>query len=262
MMFVLSSEVPHYASINSLALRGEMFVAVGRFLGLALATNTVLGVTLPVSFWAGLTNTQLQLADIQDDEPVLYRSLQYMLTAEESDLEGMPLTIDGQAFVPTVHDREASVNRKINSLIKPNARPIVAQIREGLNEVVPVTSLRRYISSTELRAVFMGSPEIFAATVMHTSTAIRLWSVLRSFDAEMRKGFLKFATNLDNLPAGDFRQVTPRIIINLGVENAQLPTVSHCMNSVELKAKLTTAILESGWGKQARSLTKIELLLY
>ena len=85
------------------------------------------------------------------------------------------------------------------------------------------------------------------------------WNVLNSFDQEMLKKFLKFATNLDNLPVGGFSQIKPKSFISVGIGQPlnRLPIVHHCTNNMGipfyaseeiLREKLVQAILGSTWG--------------
>lgn len=271
-LFKLTEEAPHYAYINPEAAARQpdhvlMFTAVGRFLGLALARNEALGVTLPAAFWASLIGEPLELPDIKNDEPILFRSLEYLLSASEDELVDMPLMIDGVTFEPTVDNRQDLVNRKVNSLIDPAVRPLLGFIRQGLDEVIGVEIIRSLLSAAELREVFVGSTFIDIADLQANSnqhfrdplTEQWFWNVLNSFDQEMRKKFLKFATNLDNLPVGGFSQIKPKIFISvgLGLPSNRLPIVHHCMNSMAiplytsediLREKLVQAILGSTWG--------------
>ena len=270
-LFSLSSEVPYFVFINPAAPVGHpdyinMFRAVGRFFGLALARNAALGVSIPATFWARILDQPLQLADIQKDEPILFRSLEYMLSAPAEELEDMPITIDGVVYQPRVDNRAELVDRKVNSLIDPQVGPLLAEIKQGLNDVIDIGTIRQYLSATDLREVFIGSSFIDIDDLRAHSTMSLLdrrvgewlFNVLHSFDQEMRKKFLKFATNLEHLPVGGFRQIEPRInFVRTAGDGGRFPRAAHCFNSIfipsytsedQLREKLTGAILGSKWG--------------
>jgi ubiquitin-protein ligase E3 C len=69
---------------------------------------------------------------------------------------------------------------------------------------------------------------------------LRLWAVLRAFDAAQRAAFLKFVTSCSRPPLLGFASLSPRLCVAMagGVLDAaaaeRLPTASTCANLLKL----------------------------
>ena len=121
-LFVRTSEAAFYAQLNlGGASQGDEDRAVGSLMAFCSLNGCHLSIPFPTMFYARILGHRMTLEDIQRDEPLLYNSLNYILTAPEAELEDYPLTINGVVHVPTLENRVVLVNLKINSLIPQEA---------------------------------------------------------------------------------------------------------------------------------------------
>jgi hypothetical protein len=261
-LFVSNQEVPQYMKVSEGGSRNQL-KAVGKLLALSITSNQAVGVSLPVFFFTRILGNRIELEDIREDEPMLYQTLNYMLTCPESELADMPMTIGSEVITPTLETRQELVNRRLNLLIPDEAMRIIA---EGFTDVIPLHILREYISARDLKKLILGTPMIDVEDLIQgavwSSYSARNWmdrvkNVLRSFSQTELHEFLRFATNLVVVPSGGFMAIQPSIKINRGTETEHLPRVFQCMNSVwipeyqsetQMREKLLLAFYGSDWG--------------
>lgn len=240
-LFISSPDSPYYAMINPLSdvsARSNEFRAVGRFLGLAYHQRVELGVQFPIQYYAKLLEVQITLQDIQSDEPALYRSLSYLLTAPESELPDMPMTVDNEVVIPTIHNRENLVHLKVNSLIPDSVSHHFRLLRDAFVEIISLDP-REYEGLTpaglNLRIEgmsFVDVEDLIANLRSETRISPLLPPVLRSFSQNELRRFLRFVTGSSQVPAGGFR-VAP-ITIYMSASMSQLPRAGTCSRSLSL----------------------------
>jgi len=269
-VFERTTEEPHYYALrlrNGRSCNGEdqrILIATGRFLAMTLMANRAIGVSMPVWFFSELLGTQVTLEDIKEDEPAYYRSLSYVLSASEADLEDLVIEIYGVEHVVTLENRVDLVNRKINSLTGRDYRYDLVQ--RGFNEVIPIEIAKHYLTAVELKNLFIGAttinPDELVDSILWLGTSDQetTWmrNLLKSFTQEELHGFLKFATNLPRVPFGGISTITPRINIARSFETPdKFPTAYHCHNTMTLprysneaqfRQRFTLAITGSNWG--------------
>ena len=270
-LFEMSPEEPHYYRIKAPRdaandnYNQALLTSAGRFLGMALMSNQAIGVSLSVSLYANLLGVKLTLEDIQEDEPAYYRSLSFLMTAQANGLEEMVIAIDGTEFPVTLENREELISRKVNSLFPANTGERLDWIRQGFDDVVPISIAKRYLSPVEMKGILIGATtinpdELVDGITWEISEEEKVWfrRMLRSFDQQELHAFLKFATNLPRIPLGGIRTINPPLSVKRAVDGPnKFPTVYHCYNNIftplypseaEFKAKFTSAILDSNWG--------------
>ena len=220
---------------------GRFFKAVGRFLGLCLLNDNPVGVTLPVMFWARVLGEQLELAEIAEDEPDLFRSFSTILELSDSDLidSDYEIEIEGVSTRITPTNKNALVQQKVNSLLQE--LPFIDAVRDGFLDVIPLDTLSdRRISPADLRDLLYGNPEIDiddlskhvqydgGYTDAHPQVQW-LFSTLHGFDLDMRQKFLRFVISNPRLPIGGFSALHQPIVIrpNAGGD-AVLPCSRTC----------------------------------
>ena len=264
-VFERSAEEPHYYMLKATAWQN--FEPIGRFLALALMSNRAIGVSLPVWFYSKLLGSELALEDIKEDEPALYRSFSYLLTADADGLEDMVIEIHGVEHPVTLANRADLIKRKINSLFPRDVDTRFELVRSAFGEVLPLAVANRYMTAVELKNLFIGATTINAAELADsiewkadTSPAESVWmrNMLQSFSQEDLHVFLKFATNLPRVPFGGVRTINPRINVSRQFSRPdKFPTVYHCHNMIHLppyvneaqfRERFTRAMKDSNWG--------------
>ena len=223
------------------ALTRPNFVAVGRFLAFCLANRLANGAPLPRFFWSALLNNHVDAADVQLDDPALYREIQ------EAQRDGEPhirivLGADEDEEVPSV---EEYVAERIASVYPAEAAERMAAIREGFSDVIPIETLRRNFSPVDIHSFVFGDPEInvddlrantFYSRGLHEgSQEIQwLWRWLQTQDNAMKRKYIQFITGLSQVPLGGFAGLGRRMEI-LPSRHEDLAPRSHtCFFQLEL----------------------------
>ena len=265
-------EAPHYTQISPLVIHQDNYRnwlrAVGRFMALAIIQGNPIGVTLPVMFFGKLIDAQVGLDDIASDEPMLHRSLSYIMNSDAAGLAagGFEISLNGRDHAVTVANRVDLVGRKINSLIDPEVEGPFQEIRAGFNEVIPIQVLSGLFTPGEVRGLMFGNPTIDVEDLIRNavfgggySARLRviewLFGYLRTLDQESLKKLLRFSTGNTQLPLGGFAMLNPRFTIDSGGAGDRLPTASTCFNQLHLpmftselalRTKMNQAITETG----------------
>ena len=221
--FTMTAEAPYYYSINptgySRPRAREIYKAVGRLLGLSIIRNQPLGVNLSLYIFAGILGQELTFDDIRREEPRLVATMDMLLACKSNrDLFGFFITIGDVKRRVTLENRHALIIQKLYSIVNVSEQPAFRDIFEGIVDVFPWLEQRdrfprmiSLLSAADFKELILGNAEVdvddlMANAKMELSTPQRemLHRVLRSFTAEERKKFLKFATNLEQVPTGGF----------------------------------------------------------
>jgi hypothetical protein len=221
----------------------------------------------------------MTLEDIQRDEPLLYNSLNYILTAPEAELEDYPLTINGVVHVPTLENRVVLVNLKINSLIPQEADSRMNDVVFGFNRVLPIRLASERFGAAEVRLIIEGNPyidvsdmirafrrnspvyqpsrwipSIFSSWLSGSSYEVTEWlyNILRSLSQEELHLFLRFVTGDSQAPVDGFSQSPLKVSVH--DQRNRLPRAATCFSTLylsrytnenELRRRLMLAITES-----------------
>ena len=266
---IRTEEPPHFARISPLGIYQDdwqrWYRGVGRFLALSLLQERPIGVSFPLSFYASLLGQELELEDIEEEEPVLSRSLSLILEMSDEDLANGEFELvspdaNGQLVTVTPDNREGLVYAAVNGLMDAEVAEQMAAIRQGFDELFPIAEVSRLVTADDVRAAIVGSPEIDVDDLMEHVALERyrrtdpqihwLHETLRNFDQEDRQRFLRFVTSTAQVPIGGF-QFFPRISIDATGQTHGLPTAStggyqlhlpRYSSAAELEHALTTAI--------------------
>ena len=251
---------PHYTKISEFSVHQdrylEFFTAVGRFLALSIVSNNPVGVTFPVMFYAKLLGVPLTLADISRDEPALFRSLSQIMHMSADELEGFELEFgDAGAIEVTLANREALVERKVNSLMDPATDSQFAAISTAFFEVIPLAIIRDLVTPSELRDIVFGNPTIdvedmiahigFSGYYRHSTQIQWLFALLRSFDQPRLAAFLRFVSSTTQVPIGGFANFGDITIQRAHASYDSLPTSHTCYRQLDLPVYPTEAILRA-----------------
>ena len=274
-LFERSEAAPHYTRISNVSNGDDLsrlyYGAVGRFMAISLIEGVPLGVYFPRMFYRRLMDQVVELDDIQEDEPELYRSFSYILemTAEELEIIDAPVVHSGHKDVVTLDNREAQVRAALQSLaINHREREFLA-LKDGFLEAIPVEVLND-IEPHEISDLIFGDAAIsvddlvahvqLIGYVRGDSQIVDLIAVLREFSSEEMRKFLRFVTSNTQLPLGGFALLNPRLTVQPVPRRetvAQLPTSHTCSNLLdlpryesrdELREKLLLAINTDSFG--------------
>jgi ubiquitin-protein ligase E3 A len=267
-------ELPAFRYINpdisptEIGMWGRIFEAIGRFMALAIVHEIGIGYDFPIMFYAKLLNRKISLEDLMIYEPEVAQSMRAILNA--ASIEEMlidEIEIDGTAHPLTMENRNELVDRYINSRIPLESLPFLMSIQKGLFDVIPEYVFENTSPET-LRLILLGTSELDVDELQRLTdydvgydaahVVIRnFWTVLRSFDSEMKSKFLFFLTSSAHLPLGGLQALGKRFKIQQGSNTRGYPTTATCFftlrlppyDSIErLRERLVVAIQQGGDG--------------
>ena len=244
------SEQPNYMEVSPFGVHHpnheQLYRAVGRFMGLVLIQGNPIGLTFPFFFYARILGTEVTLEDIKEDEPALFRSMKYIRDCQtQEQLDGLEITIHGEASIVTFANRDDLIRRKVNSLIDPAVEQSLNWIIAAFREMVPVAVTDGFTASA-LRDLIVGSStfeveDLMANAEFHggysrqSPQIIWLESFLREMGPEERRRFLRFCTGSTQVPIGGFAALLHRFTIARYEEDpTRLPTSATCYNILKL----------------------------
>jgi ubiquitin-protein ligase E3 C len=126
--------------------------------------------------------------------------------------------------------------------LTPHAQQSAAFVA-GLHDIINPRWLRLF-SQAELRLLVGGvdtdidiedlrQNTVYSGLEESSDTIRYFWDVLREFDGEERRNFIKFVTAADKAPLLGFRELQPLFAIRGAEDTTRLPTSSTCMVSTQ-----------------------------
>ena len=182
--------------------------AIGRLLALSVIQRLPLGVPLPRMFFSRLLDLPVTLGDVLQDDPIMHQGLVTVHRDGEVSIRAALMLQDHEP----APSPDAYVAACLSELDTADMDARMAVIREGFSSVLPVASVREFVSADDLRSIVFGAPEISVDDLMaHTTYDARyftaaspqiqwMWAWLRRADNEVRRDFLRFVTGLSQLP--------------------------------------------------------------
>jgi len=238
---------------------------VGALVGLALYNSVLLDVRFPLALFKKLKGEPPALADLDDFQPALARSLRALLAYsgpdDVADVFALDFTVTTEAYgvrtttelapggaaVPvTAANRRAYVHAYLRwLLVDAVARPFDAFAR-GFKMVADGPALALF-RADELSLLLAGSPHLDFAALERTARyeppfaadhrVVRwLWAAVHAAPPDVQRKFLAFTTGYDRSPInglGDVKMVVQRA----GPDSESLPTASTCFNTLLLPVR-------------------------
>ncbi|KAL2629156.1 hypothetical protein R1flu_013842 [Riccia fluitans] len=255
---------------NSIESADE-FRLVGIVLGLAIHNGVILDIHFPLTVYKKVMNFEMQLEDLKEVQPQLFRGLQQLLEYDgdventfcltfqvEYDYFGETKThelIPGGSNLPvTKENRKRYVDLYVNYLLVESIDQQFSSFKEGFNKVCsgPALRLFRY---EELELLICGLPHfdfdalervtVYQGGYTKTSTIIIwFWEVVRTMTLEEKKQLLFFSTGNDRAPIGGLACLK-FIILRNGEDTDRLPTSQTCFNMLLLPEYSSKSKLEN-----------------
>lgn len=243
------------------------FHFVGRVIGMAVFHGHFIdgGFTMP--FYKMLLNKPITLDDIEDVDPSLHKSLQWMLSNNIEGIIDTTFSVEHEAFgVVKTHElkknggeipvTEENKKEYVNLYVQYRwCRGIEQQflaLQKGFNELIPQALLRPF-DERELELVIggIGSIDIddwkkntrLKYCNSETPVVKWFWEIVDSYTSEMRARLLQFVTGSSRVPIQGFKALQgstgangPRLftlqVVDAPVEN--LPKAHTCFNRLDL----------------------------
>jgi len=238
---------------NSLSL----FRAAGNIIGLSIKENISTGISFTRSFLKFILGRDSTLNDLEEIDPALAKSLQFMVHNSVTDVLELPFTYEVEFFgtmrtVELVENgqdlllNDYNKQRYITSFLKAKlCKEIESQTQEfkkGLFEIVP-EYLLKYLLPYELETLICGQTEIevdylqenvqYKNCSNNTPLITWFWDTIRNFDQEERMSLLFFITGASSIPYSGFKdfQIT---ITKSNKSDDSLPIAHTCFSELEL----------------------------
>lgn len=160
------------------------------------------------------------------------------LCEEESDLTSCLAEVD---LLASLQLKDSGIHPRLQVFLDLQQR-LLNSFMEGMSSVLP-TEIFGYFSSTELRDLFCGNPDVdvdllrkvveYEGYLEHDQTITAFWKVLREMTSEQRKSFLQFVWARSRLPLKESDFEAPfKIQKKHSID--ELPSASTCFFSLSL----------------------------
>lgn len=258
---------------NEFKLYLSMVKFLGMVIGKCIYDNVLIDVEFVNFFlkrWTG--DNSLSFNDLKEIDLGMFRQISNLLkNSSDDDLESMNLTM---SVVDKYYDRQATEKYVEIDLI-PNGRDILVNKSNLMHYIMSLTKFKlqsqmkgfideflkglfciikpellSLFDSFELQRLISGGDEsevdiddLFnnmdlngGGFILEDQTIQDLYHVLKDFDTDQMKHFLKFVTSCSKQPLLGFKELQPRFSIrNVGrADLTRLPTASTCVNLLKI----------------------------
>ena len=255
----------------------RLFSVIGMLCARAAIHQILLDISFAPSLYKVLLGKTLSPADLKDDDPELWASLEAIRNLEAEVLDGadlyftatlydqseVELVPNGGEIKVTVENREEYIAKRALWHIYGSVQAMMDAFREGFHEAVPLRILSIF-ESDELPKVVNGSTEFSVAFLKkrtryelcssQTREIRWLWTWLESASEQVIKGFLRFTTGSARIPFNDRHW---SLTVNRTFGSDILPRASTCSNTIyiplygtykQMAKFMTIAVLEGSEG--------------
>jgi hypothetical protein len=262
-----TNELPEYVNVlipNPSAPQIYLKCA-GALIGAACASNISQRLRLPEFLWRYLCGIDITLDDIFNHDKSFMELVDSVRNASDKDINdylnvnwSVTLASGKEMVIKEGKVSFAERDEYLDTIekIKLNEmREALGHILQGFNLIVPPNVVQT-LSPQYLEYLVCGKKNLTADEVIDViqgdnTTPELLFDVLREFDEENLKLFLKFVTGLDTIPVGSKEKLITVIKIDSSSKEKPLPKSSTCFNKLyladfkdkeELKKKLELSI--------------------
>jgi len=264
--------MPHPGSTSTTHL--EMFVFLGKLLGMAIRTKEYLAVNIAPACWKLLAGQVLTPGDLEEIDHMVIQSLNSLrdiekqgvdettfedvifetFTTMSSDDREVELKLNGADIAVTFQNRHEYCDMVLRYRLHEFDKQVAA-MRQGLGMMVPLRLLSLFTPG-EVEALVCGSPELDLpllkqateySGVSESDQHVRFfWEALESFSNEEREMFLRFTWGRSRLPMtlNDFPQRFKIQSFNSSPADQYYPVAHTCFFSLELPRYSTLDIMK------------------
>jgi hypothetical protein len=244
----------------------DLFLFLGKIMGVAIRTQNNLNLTLPPLFWKRLMLEPVTLADLKGVDECCYQMLDILRNLEAQGIteDTFSYAFENETF--TTQDSSGNIvelkeNGKEIPVVFGNAKEyanliekfrlsegefIYTLLRKGMSAVVPIDLLNMF-SWKQVETLVCGAADIDVEILKNNtdydscSTSDRhiqfFWEILKDFTPRERTLFLKFVWGRSKLPAGtDFRHMKITRYNPSGPVDNYLPVSHTCFFTIDLPA--------------------------
>jgi hypothetical protein len=246
-----------------------MFEFLGKLMGIAARTKSILSLNLPALFWKPLVGVEPTLQDLKSIDYSTMESLQRMLEMDKdlfqaSILENFTTSLSDKTIVElipggkekplTYEDRKEYVALAQHARLHESDAQMKALVK-GIGTLVP-TPLLNLFTWQDLEMRICGRTEInldvlrrntrYRAGITEQDAHIQhFWKVLEDFGHHERMLFLRFAWGRQRLPSEAELKNEPMKIFPFPCDNAdvRLPHAETCFFNIKLPAYTSVKVM-------------------
>ncbi|ETV95115.1 hypothetical protein H310_11390 [Aphanomyces invadans] len=252
------------------------FHAVGRFVGRALLEGQMLPLHLSPVLFKAMLGVPMSLDDIEQLDPVVYKSLMFVLTHDTVDDLALTFSatecvgygrvlevdlVDEGRRIPVTEDNKALyVQRMVRYLLFDRVEGQLGAMLKGLHQVVPPEMLAVF-DYKEFELILCGLSDIDvndwkASTVSSSNlkahaVLVWFWEIVESLSTSDQSKLLQYATGSSRVPVQGFKGLTSYdgkicYFTLKGIEYTpgRYPVVHACYNRIDLPLYPTKALLQ------------------
>lgn len=242
--------------------RKNEYYLLGCILGLAAYNGAVLCFYFPHAFYKRMLGYPSTHKDLEQVDPVLFKSLQEMkeMSADEIASLGLTFTKGKITDISVTKDNiDEFIQAYEKEVLEQRMSSAFESIRKGLWSICGDTFIRSLLPC-ELSILIGGMEcqnieEIEKYTVYNgyrrdSAIVKHFWDIFKGYDRKMQKRFLRFVTGSDRAPSGGLSRMAI-IFMRNGGDTDRLPSSQTCFNTFlipeystreKLEEKLTQAI--------------------
>jgi hypothetical protein len=257
---------PSATSVNEL----RMFEFVGRLMGIAIRTKSILSLNLPSIFWKPLVGIAPSLADLKAIDFSTVSSLEKILEMDRdvfeasvfetyttllSDKTVVELVPGGKEKTVSYDERTQYVALVQQCRLNESASQMKA-IQRGIGSIVPLSLLSlftwqdlemRVCGRTEINLEVLKRNTRYRGGVSATDNHVRyFWQVLEQFGQRERMLFLRFAWGRQRLPSETELKNEPMKIFPYPCDDPdnRLPHAETCFFNLKIPAYTSMTIMK------------------
>jgi len=245
---------------NSMSFENEaQFKLIGIVLGLAIYNNIILAVNFPMVVYRKLMGMKGSYHDLEDFNPVLYKSLKSMLDYENDDMEDVfmqtfrisycdifgdaifhELKPEGDKIFVNQDNKHEFIELYADFLLNKSIEKQFKAFKKGFQMVTDESPLHLLFRPDEIELLVCGSKdfdfnELEQATEYEGGYSLEsqiikdFWEIVHKLPIESKRKLLQFTTGSDRVPVGGLSRLK-LIIARHGPDSDRLPTSHTCFN--------------------------------
>lgn len=214
------------------------YKALGRFLGWIVRHNIQVPLRFPMAYYGIIVDSQVELRDIHERDPVLHKGYQETLKLQANPMED---EIAGKVW--TLENRADLIYKQINH-IDDSVKPALLALRSEFRRLVPLDKIHTPLTPLDLAALIEGQgvkdvrefkrltrvylPQTRTPDYDYTKPVAWLWEILAEAGPERIAKFLQFSTGSSRLPFGGLGSMRPPLTVAVqNIDDSRLPPHIH-----------------------------------
>ncbi|OHT04984.1 hypothetical protein TRFO_27360 [Tritrichomonas foetus] len=237
------------------------FFFTGKMIARAILDNVNVDCHLPTVLCKEILGVKTTLRDLEALDPELFRSFQWMLNNDVTDLDmrytagvdilgvhkEIPLIDDGENVVVTNENKEKFVELTVRHILVGQTREQTDAFVKGFHSLITKSELRMF-SPSELDLIICGIPTVDVRDMrkfckyeypfkQDHPVVQRFFAVIRHWNREDLAKLLLFVTGSSQVPIGGFKTFMDEgspFTLAPGGDHTRLPAAHTCTNTLDL----------------------------